>query len=92
MAKTKPSGTRMRRAIADQLATTHLEQLPGGGYDLCDADFKQTLIGLGNVPVTGGAGGIPQHHAGRAKRAIARRIRGTERSPLPECQAPPPDA
>src|ERR1700730_1563505 len=74
MAKAKPSGTRTRRAMADQLAMTLPQQLPGGSNYLPRADFKQAIIGPKYMAVISGAGGAAQHDTASTERTVARRI------------------
>src|SRR6266852_7862538 len=78
MAKAKPSGTRMRRAIAAQLAMTAPQQLPSSGNDLLRADFQQTLVRLRAASVRRGTGRTAQNDAAGSERTIARRIRGAK--------------
>src|SRR6478609_1004506 len=74
MAKANPSGTRTRRAIADQLTMTLPQQLPRRGNHLPGADFKQAAVGPEYVLVAGVAGRTAQHDGAGAERAVARGI------------------
>src|SRR5437660_10395465 len=78
MAKPNPSGTRTRRAMADQLAMALPQQLTRRSHDLTEADFQQPVIGRGTMSVAGGAGWRAQHDIASAKRSIALGIRGSE--------------
>src|SRR5579862_8880138 len=78
MAKTKPSGTRTRRAIADQLAMGLLAQLSPSGNHLSGTDFKQALIRTTHMAVAGIAGSTAQHDTARAERTVTRWIGGSE--------------
>src|SRR6266576_3489603 len=90
MAKAKLSGTRMRRATRDQVATAGCasvgneslivdpQQLPRCRDDFFGSDLQQSFLRLTVPSVTRQAASAPQHDRGRAKRAVARRVRRTE--------------
>src|SRR6266849_4435084 len=90
MAKAKLSGTRMRLATRDQVATAGCgsdsngsamvapQELPRCRDDFFGSNLQQSFLRLTVTGVTRQAGDTPQHNRGRAKRAVPRRIRGTE--------------
>src|SRR3989442_7506499 len=91
MAKAKPSGTRMRRAIAAQLAMAAPQQLLSSGNNLLRADFQQTLVRLRAADVRRGTGRTAQNDAACSERTIARRICGGKNPHHPNAQSGGPE-
>ena len=68
----------MRRAVADQLAMTLSQQLPGSTNHLCRTDFKQALIRTMHMAVAGIAGGTAQDGTARTERTVTQWIGWSE--------------
>src|SRR6266576_887557 len=77
-AVTKPSGTRIRRAILFQLGSRVLQQTSCGSDHLIGCDVEQTRIRFAGVRERTPASPIPQHDTSCAVWAVARWVGRSE--------------
>src|SRR5581483_9381110 len=78
MAKANPRGTRMRRAVLDQLGTDLLEYVESGGNHVVGSDLEHSNIRPTLARMGCRTSWIAQHDAARVKRTIASGSGGPE--------------